>query len=74
MMWRPRSGWSALAVLSQRHEAEFLAARLRDAGIPAEIFGDDRTGLGQQLSVGVAVYVSDDDQEEARELLAEEED
>jgi hypothetical protein len=71
--WRPRAGWSVLAVQDQRHEAEFLAERLRDAGIPAEIFGDDRTclGLGLQLSAGVAVYVNDHDLPEARVLLAE---
>lgn len=72
MNWQPLSGWSPLAVFSQRFEAGFLAERLHDAGIEAEVFGDDSTGLGQQQSAGVAVYVHDADLERARRLVAEE--
>ncbi|MDP2361121.1 MAG: hypothetical protein Q8O14_10250 [bacterium] len=71
MNWTPRHGWCVLRVVLHRHEGEFLAAQLRDAGIPAELFGDDcgGLGLGLPMSMGLALYVNETDLAAARELL-----
>lgn len=54
-------------------EAEVIAARLRDAGVEAVVFGSDAGGWAPHLSLfaGTRVMVPEDAFEFAREVLAE---
>lgn len=60
-----------IARYTHRHEAEMAAGRLVDAGIPAVVVGDDAGGMYPGI-MPVAVRVAPEDEERAREALAEE--
>lgn len=63
--------WQVLDTVSNRFEAEVLAARLRDSGISVLVRGDDVGGWVPELlqMKGVSVLVADNDLEAARKLL-----
>lgn len=74
--WSPIVGvmsdsWQVLDTVSNRFEAEVLAARLRDSGISVLVRGDDVGGWVPELlqMKGVAVLVADHDLEAAKKLL-----
>lgn len=54
-------------------EAEVIAARLRDAGVEAVVFGSDAGGWAPHLALfqGTRVMVPEDALDFARELLAD---
>lgn len=75
-VWSPIVGvmsdsWRVLDTVSNRFEAEVLAARLRDSGISVLVRGDDVGGWVPELlqMKGVAVLVADHDLEAAKKLL-----
>lgn len=71
MNWKGMDGHRAVKVFYFRQEAEFAAQRLRDAGIPCEVFGDDGGGSLPllQTTQGIAVYVHADQFDAALALL-----
>ncbi|MEX2471302.1 MAG: DUF2007 domain-containing protein [Gemmatimonadota bacterium] len=54
-----------------RHEAEFAAGFLRDAGIPFRLQIDDAGGADAGVTIGrpAVIWVRADDEDEAREIL-----
>lgn len=72
MSWKPRMGWSPLAVEVGRPQAEQVAALLQGLDIPALVLADDGGGLlaGLPIGAGAAVFVPAALLEQARAALA----
>lgn len=58
-------------VASDRIEAEIVAGKLKDAGLPVIVKYDDEGGMmpGLQYGSGIKIVVSDDVYEEALEIV-----
>jgi hypothetical protein len=66
----PRLEQVVVAEFRYRHEAEFAAGFLTDAGIPFRLQIDDAGGdLGLTLGKAARVWVRADDAERARDVL-----
>ena len=67
----PRRADVVVAEYLYRHEAEFAAGFLTDAGIPFRLATDDAGGVHMALTISrpARLYVRATDAEEARELL-----
>lgn len=72
----PMSTHVTIATFRYRHEAEFARATLEAAGVPSVLLADDAGGTyaGLSLTSQPRLIVSAEDEEAAREVLADMED
>jgi len=63
--------FKTVATFNSRVEADIVAARLQDSGIPAGVFGADSSYPSLNFAKPIEVKVNEDDYEAALKILSE---